>query len=89
MKEARKISKGENPTANVIHAANPTPCLISAAKAIIGAKAHKNHDTLFGLTFPVIVSIKYEAVPIKLSIKPKKMNLSSIMEPKVGIEPTV
>jgi len=36
-KDARKTSKGTNPTMKVVKACTPTPCLISAKKAIKGA----------------------------------------------------
>lgn len=56
--EAKNTSSGIKPTIKVVKDYMPTPCFISAANAISGATAHKSQVTLFGLTFPLIVSIK-------------------------------
>src|SRR5690349_20624598 len=59
-----KTSKGIDPKKNIGSADKPTPCFISAKKAIRGAKDHKSHVTLFGLTFPCSVSATYPILPM-------------------------
>ena len=57
-KEARNISAGLKPAINVGSDSNPTPCLIWAEKATIGARAHINHVILSGLVLPFRVLIR-------------------------------
>ena len=63
VKEPIKVKRGKKPVLKVINDSKPTPCFIWAAKAIIGAIDHNKKETLFGLTFPLIVSHKYAKAP--------------------------
>lgn len=63
-KDPIRIRKGTNPIIKVVRDWMPTPCFISAKKAIKGAIVHKVQLTLFGLVFHLTVSIKYPIPPI-------------------------
>src|SRR5579885_1983534 len=56
--EARNTVKGRKPATNVRSDCKPTPCLISATKAMSGARDHNKYETLFGFTFPFSVSMR-------------------------------
>jgi len=56
--DARKIVTGTKAALKGNTAAIPTPCLISAKNTIKGVRDHSAKLTLFGLTLPLIVSIK-------------------------------
>jgi len=48
----------------------PTPFWISAENAMSGAIDHRRKETRFGLTFPLVVSTRYQRAPMDPMIVP-------------------